>query len=108
MQWIAMVFPSFMSVALSEMMEGKKYTGAEFVKFAGVYALFSNFISMVIYQYVLKTPTSFLTNFADNSFLIHYMILNIFFAAVLPVLKLAINPHIHVKVERRDTKEEEE
>ncbi len=101
MQWIAMIFPAFVAVIVSEVLEKKKYSGVDFFKYAGAYGFFSNFITVLVFQYVLKLSTPILTSFENNLFLIHFMEINLFCAVVLPVLKLALNPHLHIRVENR-------
>lgn len=58
---------------------------------------------MVFYQYVLRTPNSFATDFTDNVFVIHYIALSVLIALVLPVIKVALNPFVSIRVERKDT-----
>lgn len=105
MQWITILLPSFVSVALSEKLEKKSLSGTEFVKCAGLYALFTNLLTVVTFQYILKLPTSIVSSFENNLFLIHYLYINIFFAVVLPIVKVALNPHLRISIEKRKKKE---
>ena len=108
MQWLVMVLPSFVSVTLSERLERKSYRGVEFVKCLGLYMLFSNLATILVFQYILKLPTSILTSFENNLFLIHYVILSLFFSILLPIAKLAVHPHIHISVTRRGKEDGED
>lgn len=108
MQYVAIILPSFVSVALSERLEKKHYAGMDFIKRAGIYALLSNLATALIFQYILKLPTPILTSFENNLFLIHFFLLNLFVAVLLPIVKLAFNPRLHISIEKREHKSDGE
>lgn len=107
MEIVAVFLPAFIACRFQEKLEKTKYRGSELVKVWGLYTFFMNLLSVIVYQYILKTPNSMSENFGNNVFIIHYMILNVIGAVILPVLRAAVNPYVSLKLERKSGKDDE-
>lgn len=104
MQFVAIFLPGFLACRFQEKLEKAVYHGSELIKVWGMYTFFINLFAIMIYQYILKTPNSINENFGDNIFLIHYMLLNVILAVVLPFFRAAVNPFLSLKLEWKSAK----
>lgn len=108
MNWIFMLCPGVLSVCIIEKLQQKHFSPLSFFKSYATFTFFINFFSALIYHYIIKTETSIIDNFIYNNFLVHYAVLALFLAVVLPIIYLIFSPWFSIKlVTNKETKESE-
>lgn len=105
MQMLPILFPALISCALQQKLEKKEWTVGKLIPVWGVYTVLINFMNLLLYQYVFKNDTGWMDRFANNDFIIRYLLLAIIFAIIFPVLKFALNPFFSIKIEKKKQKE---
>lgn len=105
MQMLPILFPALISCALQQKLEKKEWTVGKLIPVWGVYTVLINFMNLLLYQYVFKNDTGWMDRFANNDFIIRYLLLAIIFAISFPVLKFALNPFFSIKIEKKKQKE---
>jgi hypothetical protein len=105
MQWITLFGPAFIACAIQQKLDNRKFTGCELLQAWALYTFFINFTGLVVYQYILKTPNSFMDNFVHNTFIVHYMLMSIVLAVIFALLRQSVKPHISLRLEKKEKQE---
>lgn len=100
MEWIFMLCPGIISTCLTEKLKKEQFSPLSFFKHFAIFTFFINFICVLIYNYFIQTETSIVDNFIFNEFLIHYSVLALILAFVLPVLYIAFCPWFSLTLTR--------
>ena len=102
---LPILFPGFISCVLQQKLEKKDWTIGNLIPVWGVYTLIINSLNLLAFRYIFKNEGGWMERFANNDYVIHYLMLSIVSALVLPLLKCALNPLVSIRLERKEQKD---
>lgn len=102
MYWIVVLLPGVLAVGMSDKLKKERSQQWGWITRYGIYTFLTNLCAMCMFEYVFPIEEPFQNAFLDNTFVLHYGMVMLFYAILLPVVRVALKPQIavHKKTEQ--------